>query len=54
MVNDTLALVMKNNGRRKRQESFGQNKSSVRSKSREKIKCYHFGKLGHMKRIANS
>ena len=48
--NDTHAFVMKNRGRSKSQESFGQNKSSVKSKSREKIKCYHYGELGHMKR----
>ena len=43
------ALVTEDKGRNIRQESFGQNKSSVRSKSRDKIKCYHCGE-GHKKR----
>ena len=50
MSNDTHALVMENKGQSISQVSFGQNKLSVRSKSREKIKCYHCGKPGHMKR----
>ena len=42
--NDTHALIMENKGRSRSQESFWKNKSSVRSKSKEKIKCYHCGR----------
>ena len=41
---------MENKGQSRSQESFGQNKSSVKSKSKDKIKCYHCGRLGRMKR----
>ena len=46
----THALVMENKDRSRSKGPYGQNKSRNRSKSREKIKCYHCGKLGHMKR----
>ena len=48
--NDTHALVTENKGRSKSKELSGHNKSRGRSKSRWKIKCYHCGKIGHMKR----
>ena len=48
--NDTHALVTENRGRSKSRGPFGYNKSRGRSKSRGKIKCYHCGKIGHMKR----
>ena len=48
--NDTHALVTENNGRSKSIGPFGHNKSRGKSKSRGKIKCYHCGKIGHMKR----
>ena len=48
--NDTHALVMENRGRSKSRGPLGHKKSRGRSKSRGKIKCYHFGKIGHMKR----
>ena len=48
--NDTHALVTENRGRRKSRRPYGHNKSRGRSKSRGKIKCYHCGKIGHMKR----
>ena len=48
--NDTHALIVKSRGRSKTRGPFGHNKSRGRSKSREKIKCYHCGKIGHMKR----
>ena len=47
--NDTHALVTENKGRRKSRGPFWYNKSRGRSKSRGKIKCYHCGKIGHMK-----
>ena len=50
MGNDTHALVMENRGRSKIRGPSGHNKSRGRSKSRGKIKCYHCGKIGHMKR----
>ena len=50
MGNDTHALVTENRGRSKSRGPFGHNKSRGRSKSRGKIKCYHCGKIGHMKR----
>ena len=50
MGNDTHALVTKNKGRSKNRGPFGHNKSRGRSKSRGKIKCYHCGKIGRMKR----
>ena len=40
--NDTHALVTENMGRSKSREPFGHNKSRRRSKSRGKIKCYHY------------
>ena len=48
--NDTHALVTENMGRSKSREPFGHNKSRRRSKSRGKIKCYHYSKICHMKR----
>ena len=48
--NDTHALVMENKVEAKSGGPFGHNKSRGRSKSRGKIKCYHCGKIGHMKR----
>ena len=50
MGNDTHALVMENKDRSKIKGTFRHNKSRGRSKSRGKLKCYHFGKIGHMKR----
>ena len=50
MGNDTHALVKENKGQSKIRGPFGHNKSRGRSKSRGKIKCYHYGKIGHMKR----
>ena len=48
--NDTHALVTENMGRSKSRGPSKYNKSRGRSKSRGKIKCYHCGKIGHMKR----
>ena len=48
--NDTHALVMENRSRSKSKGPSGHNKSRGRSTSRGKIKCYHCGKIGHMKR----
>ena len=48
--NDTHALVTENRGRNKIRGPFGHNKSRGRSNSKGKIKCYHCGKIGHMKR----
>ena len=48
--NDTHALVTKNRGRSKSRGPFGHKKSRGRFKSRGKIKCYHYGKISHMKR----
>ena len=48
--NNTHALVTENKVRSKSKGPSGHNKSRGRSKSREKIKCYHCGKIGHMKR----
>ena len=48
--NDTHALVKENKGQRKSRGPFGHNKSRGKSKSRGKIKCYHCGKIGYMKR----
>ena len=48
--NDTHALITKNRGGSKSRGPFGHNKSRGRSKSRGKIKCYHCGKIGYMKR----
>ena len=50
MGNDTHALVIESRGRSKNRGPFGHNKSRGRSKSRGKIQCYHYGKIGHMKR----
>ena len=50
MGNGTHALVTENKGRSKSRRLFGHNKLRGRSKSRGKIKCYHCGKIGHMKR----
>ena len=50
MGNDTHALVTENKGQSKSKEPFWHNKSRGRFKSRGKIKCYHCGKLGQMKR----
>ena len=50
MVNGTHALVTENKGRSKSKGPFGHNESRGRSKSKGKIKCYHCGKIGHMKR----
>ena len=50
MGNDTHALVTDNKGQSKSRGPFGHNKSRGRSKSRGKIKCYHCGNIGHMKR----
>ena len=48
--NGTHAIVTKNRGRSKSRGPFEHNKSRDRSKSKGKIKCYHCGKIGHMKR----
>ena len=48
--NDTRAIVTENRGQSKSKEPYGHNKSRGRSKSRGKIKCYHCGKIGRMKR----
>ena len=48
--NDTHAFVTENRGRSKNRGPSRHNKSRGKSKSREKIKCYHCGKIGHMKR----
>ena len=48
--NDTHTLVTENRGRSKSRGPSGHNNSRGRSKSRGKIKCYHCGKIGHMKR----
>ena len=48
--NGTHALIMENRGRSKSRGSSRHNKSRGGSKSREKINCYHFEKIGHMKR----
>ena len=48
--NYTHALVMENKGQRKSKGPFEHNKSRGKSKFREKIKCYHCGKIGHIKR----
>ena len=50
MGNDTHALVTENKGQSKSRGPFGHNKSGGRSKYRGKIKCYHCGKICHMKR----
>ena len=50
MGNDTHALVKENRDQSKSRGPFGLNKSRDRSKFRGKIKCYHCGKIGHMKR----
>ena len=50
MGNDTHALVTENKGQSKSRGPFWHNKSRGRSKSGGKIKCYHCGKIGHMKR----
>ena len=50
MGNDTHALIIENRGQRKSRGPYGHNNSRGRSKFREKIKCYHSGKIGHMKR----
>ena len=47
---DIHALVTKNRGGRKSRGPFGRNNSRGRSKTRGKIKCYHCGKIGHMKK----
>ena len=47
---DTHALITENRGRSRNKGPYEQNKSRSRSKSRKKMKCYHCGKLGHMKR----
>ena len=48
--NDTHALIMENKSQSKSRGPSGHNKSRGISKSRGKIKCYHCGKTGHMKR----
>ena len=48
--NDTHALITENRGRSKSRGPTGHNKSRGISKSRGKIKCYHYGKIGHMKK----
>ena len=48
--NDTHVLVTENKGRSRSKRPYEKNKSRGRSKSRNKIKCYHYGNLGHMKR----
>ena len=48
--NDTHALVTENRGSSKIRGPSGHNKSRGRFKYRGKIKCYHCGKIGHMKR----
>ena len=50
MCNDTHALVTENKGQSKSRGPYEHRKSRSRSKSRGKIKCYHCGKVGHMKR----
>ena len=50
MGNDTYALVTENRGQRKSRGPYGHNKSRGRFTYRGKIKCYHCGKIGHMKR----
>ncbi|KAF8409097.1 hypothetical protein HHK36_005170 [Tetracentron sinense] len=49
-IDNTQTLVTENSGRSKRRGPKGRYKSKGRSKSREKVKCYHCGKEGHMKR----
>ena len=49
MGNGTHALVKENRGQSKSRGPFGHNKSRGISMSKGKIKCYHCGKLGHMK-----
>ena len=48
--NDTHALVTENRGLSKSRGPFGHNNSRGRFKFGGKIKCYHYGKIGHMKR----
>ena len=48
--NDTHALVTENKGPSKSRGPFGHNNSRGRFKFGGKIKCYHCGKIGHMKR----
>ena len=50
MGNDAHALIMENRGQSKRKGPSRHNNSRGRYKSRGKIKCYHCGKIGHMKR----
>ena len=52
--NDTHALILEIRGRSKSRGPSGHNKSRGKSKSRGKIKCYHCGKICHMKRIVRS
>ena len=54
LFNDIHVFVTENRGRSKSRGPFGHNKSRGRSKSRGKIKCYHCGKIGHMKRNSSS
>ncbi|GKU90802.1 hypothetical protein SLEP1_g4753 [Rubroshorea leprosula] len=46
---DTQALVMENRGRSKTRELRGRGGRFI-SKSKSRVKCYHCGQLGHMKR----
>ena len=48
--NNTHALVTENRSRRKSRGPFGHNNSRGRSKSKGKIKCYHYNEIGHMKK----
>ena len=48
--NDTHAFVTENRGRSQSRGPSGHNKSRGRSKSRGKIKCYHCGKIDHVKK----
>ena len=48
--NDTHVLVIEIRGRRKSRGPSRHNKSRGRYKSRGDIKCYHCGKIVHMKR----
>lgn len=48
--NDTHALITKERGRIKSRGAANHNKLRDKSKFKQKIKCYHYGKIGRMKR----